>query len=68
MTASDELLARLSSRLKMRHLTLLQLIAQHGSLTRVAEYMATSQPAVTHALAELEAMFGAPFFYALRAA
>lgn len=62
MTASNELLARLSSRLKMRHLTLLQLIAQHGSLTRVAEYMATSQPAVTHALAELEAMFGAPLF------
>ena len=46
----------------MRHLQLLRLIAQHGSLTRVAEHMATSQPAVTHALAELEAMFGAPLF------
>ncbi len=53
---------RLASRLKMRHLSLLCLIAQHGSLTRVAEHMATSQPAVTHALAELEAMFGAPLF------
>ncbi|XAH22534.1 LysR substrate-binding domain-containing protein [Xylophilus sp. GW821-FHT01B05] len=49
-------------RLKMRHLVLLQLIREHGSLTRVAQHMATSQPAVTHALAELEAMFGAPLF------
>lgn len=60
--AADPLEIRLASRLKMRHLTLLCLIAQHGSLTRVAEHMATSQPAVTHALAELEAMFGAPLF------
>ncbi len=58
----DALERRLASRLKMRHLSLLCLIAQHGSLTRVAEHMATSQPAVTHALAELEAMFGAPLF------
>ncbi|WP_211091314.1 LysR substrate-binding domain-containing protein [Pseudothauera rhizosphaerae] len=62
MNAPDELLARLTSRLKMRHLVLLRLIGQHGSLTRVAGHMATSQPAVTHALAELEAMFGAPLF------
>ncbi|MFT4267007.1 MAG: LysR substrate-binding domain-containing protein [Xenophilus sp.] len=61
-TAPDELQARLARRLKMRHLTLLRLIAQHGSLTRVAEHMATSQPAVTHALAELEALFGGPLF------
>ncbi|WP_211090173.1 LysR substrate-binding domain-containing protein [Pseudothauera nasutitermitis] len=59
---SDRLLARLISRLKMRHLLLLCRIEQYGSLTRVAERMATSQPAVTHALAELEAMFGAPLF------
>lgn len=62
MNAAEGLHARLASRLKMRHLTLLRLIQQHGSLTRVAEEMATSQPAVTHALAELEAMFGAPLF------
>ena len=62
MMAPEDLQARLASRLKMRHLTLLRLIAQHGTLTRVAEHMATSQPAVTHALAELEAMFGAPLF------
>lgn len=58
----DALERRLASRLKMRHLSLLCLIAQHGSLTRVAEHMATSQPAVTHALAELETMFGAQLF------
>lgn len=62
MAPVDGLEARLALRLKMRHLVLLRLIQQHGSLTRVAEEMATSQPAVTHALAELEAMFGAPLF------
>ena len=46
----------------MRHLMLLLQIEQHGSLTRVAEHMATSQPAVTNALAELENMFGVPLF------
>jgi DNA-binding transcriptional LysR family regulator len=59
---SGELLRRLSGRLKMRHLILLLQIRQHGSLTRVAEQMASSQPAVTNALAELEGMFGGPLF------
>jgi DNA-binding transcriptional LysR family regulator len=62
MAEADKLLDRLASRLKMRHLTLLLEIQRHGSLTRVAQQMATSQPAVTHALAELEAIFGAPLF------
>jgi DNA-binding transcriptional LysR family regulator len=62
MADADKLLDRLASRLKMRHLTLLLEIQRHGSLTRVAQQMATSQPAVTHALAELEAIFGAPLF------
>src|SRR5690554_4587214 len=53
---------RLTQRLKMRHLQLLLRIQQHGSLTRVAEEMATSQPAVTNALAEVEGMFGAALF------
>lgn len=47
----------------MKHLALLLAIQAHGSLTRVAEHMATSQPAVTQALAELEAVFGAPLFH-----
>jgi len=59
---SNEVIRRLSARLKMRHLVLLLQIQQHGSLTRVAEQMASSQPAITNALAELEGMFGAPLF------
>jgi DNA-binding transcriptional LysR family regulator len=64
VTSSTEhgLARRLAQRLKMKHLLLLVAIAQQRSLTRVAEQMATSQPAVTQALAELEALFGAPLF------
>ncbi|KAG0927503.1 hypothetical protein G6F31_018027 [Rhizopus arrhizus] len=58
----DAVIRKLPSRLKMRHLMLLLQIEQHGSLTRVAEHMATSQPAVTNALAELESMFDVPLF------
>ena len=61
-TSSAPLARRLAARLKMKHLALLLAIREQRSLTRVAEHMATSQPAVTHALAELEAMFGAPLF------
>jgi molybdate transport repressor ModE-like protein len=53
---------KLASRLKMRHLTLLLEIERHGSLTRAAEHVGSSQPAVTNALADLESMFGAPLF------
>ncbi len=59
---SREVVRKLSARLKMRHFVLLLQIQQHGSLTRVAEQMATSQPAVTNALSELESMFGTPLF------
>lgn len=59
---SNDIVRRLSARLKMRHLVLLLQIQEHGSLTRVAEHMASSQPAVTNALAELENMFGTPLF------
>jgi len=60
---SAELITRrLAGRLKMRHLALLLEIERQGSLTRVAQRMATSQPAVTNALLELEDMFGTPLF------
>lgn len=59
---SGDIVRRLVSRLKMRHLALLLQIQKQGSLTKVAEQMATSQPAVTHALADLEEMFGTPLF------
>jgi DNA-binding transcriptional LysR family regulator len=54
--------ARLSNRLKNRHVVLLTNIAKHGSLTRVAAATGISQPAVTKALAELEDIFGGPLF------
>lgn len=59
---ADGVVHKLKGRLKIRHLALLLQIDQHGSLTRVASSMATSQPAVTYALAELEDMFGARLF------
>lgn len=60
--AGSDLCTRMAARLKMKHLLLLTAIQEQRSLTRVAEKMATSQPAVTQALAELEALFGAPLF------
>ncbi|HEY0296702.1 MAG TPA: LysR substrate-binding domain-containing protein [Bordetella sp.] len=59
---SGDVAHKLNNRLKMRHLALLLQIRQHGSLTRAAEHMAISQPALTNTLAELEGMFGAPLF------
>ncbi|MES2537588.1 MAG: LysR family transcriptional regulator [Pseudomonadota bacterium] len=59
---TDQLLSRLLSRLKMRHLMLLLHIRRFGSLTRVAQELATTQSAVTQTLAELEGMFGVPLF------
>src|SRR3546814_14283828 len=57
-----DVVRRLTASLKMRHLQLLLRILQHRSLTRVAEEMATSQPACTNALAEDEGMCGDPLF------
>ncbi len=59
---SRELVRKLSTRLRMRHLVLLLQIREHGSITRAAEHMATGQPALTNTLAEIEALFGAPLF------
>ncbi len=53
---------KLMGRLKVRHLVLLRNIGLHGSLTRVADDMGISQPAVTKALGEIESLFGAPLF------
>ena len=45
------------SRLKLRHLTLLQSLERHRTLSRVAEEMGLSQPAITKALREVEDIF-----------
>jgi DNA-binding transcriptional LysR family regulator len=52
----------LENRLKLRHYTLLSALAQHRSVTRVAETLGTSQPTVTRALADIEEIFGMPLF------
>ena len=46
-------------RLRIRHLRLLELVAEHGSLTTAAGQLAISQPAATKMLHELESAFGA---------
>jgi DNA-binding transcriptional LysR family regulator len=64
MTVFDPagVLRRLTARLRIRHLSLLLQIERHGSLTRAADAMASSQPAVTQTLAEMEELFGTPLF------
>ena len=52
----------LLSRLKMRHLALLQAIDRHRVLNRVAIEMRLSQPAITKALREIEDIFMTPLF------
>ena len=52
----------LLSRLKMRHLVLLQAIDRHRVLNRVALEMRLSQPAITKALREIEDIFMTPLF------
>jgi DNA-binding transcriptional LysR family regulator len=59
---TTQVFTRMLSRLKVRHLTLLVQIGRLGSLTKVARELATTQPSVTQALAEIEAMFGMPLF------
>ena len=51
---TNDIAHRLVQRLKLRHLALLIEIERLGSLTKVADLMAMSQPAVTQALAEVE--------------
>ncbi len=50
------------SRLKLRHLSLLQSLERHRTLSRVAAEMSLSQPAITKALREIEDIFMAQLF------
>ena len=56
------LYARLMAKARLRHLQLLVLVADQGSLKRAASEIGLSQPAATQALAELEQLLERPLF------
>lgn len=53
---------RLATRLRFRHLQLLQALESGGSLRAAAQSMNLTQPALSKALGEIEAAFGVPLF------
>lgn len=55
-------LAQIKTRLRMRHLQLLYVLSEEGSLRKAAEVIAMTQPAATKALHELESLVGEPLF------
>jgi len=55
-------LSRISGRLRMRHLRLLVVLAEHGSLRKAAEIMSVTQPALSKSLREIEELVGEPLF------
>jgi len=46
----------------LNHLKLFEVTARHGSFTRAAEELGISQPAVSHAIRQLETDLGVPLF------
>lgn len=48
--------------LRVRHLCLLELLVQHGTVRKAAERLHASQAAASQMLAELESAFGGPLF------
>lgn len=52
----------LDGRLKIRHLALVDALAEHGSVVRAADHLHITQPAATRALRELEEIIGARLF------
>src|SRR5271169_668203 len=49
---------RISRRLKLRHLDVLQVVVQWGSMAKAAEHLAISQPVVSKTIADLENTLG----------
>jgi Bacterial regulatory helix-turn-helix protein, lysR family len=49
---------RIERRLKLHDLRVLMSVVQHGSMVKAAERLATSQPAISRAIADLEHSFG----------
>jgi DNA-binding transcriptional LysR family regulator len=50
---------RVERRLKLHDLRVLMSVVQHGSMVKAAEHLATSQPAVSRSIADLEHSLGA---------
>ncbi|MBC2664920.1 LysR family transcriptional regulator [Novosphingobium flavum] len=55
-------LPALRNRLRMRHLQLLEALAEHGSLRAAADAIRVTQPAATKALQQMEGLLGGPMF------
>jgi molybdate transport repressor ModE-like protein len=60
--APATLLARLLAKGRLRHLQLLAGIADLGSIQQAASHVGMSQPAATHALADIESLLGVRLF------
>lgn len=54
--------ADLLDRLRLKHFSLLNALAEHRSVTQVAQLMGVSQPSVTRSLLEIEDIFRMPLF------
>jgi len=52
----------LDGRLKLRHLVLVVMIAEHGSISRAAEALCVTQPVLTRNLREVEEVLGVALF------
>lgn len=59
---SSVLRNRLYARARIRHLQVLQQVAELGSVRKAAQYMNLTQPTVTHLLKDLESLLEAPLF------
>jgi DNA-binding transcriptional LysR family regulator len=60
--AADDLQERLPRHLKLRELRVLLAVAEQGSFRKAARLLHLTQPAITAAIAELEAMLGVALF------
>ncbi|MEU6083256.1 LysR substrate-binding domain-containing protein [Streptomyces sp. NPDC047108] len=52
----------LNGRVKLRHLTLVVAIAEHGAVSHAADHLRIAQPALTRSLRELEHILGVDLF------